>query len=154
MQASIVWLTPTRAAIVVAPLVVPSRPASTTSPPGPPNILVVDDNADLRESLEEILEMEGYAVQTAEHGARALELLREGHRPQAILLDLMMPVMDGAEFLTRLRADPAFRDMTVLLVTAFCDRAEGLLADRVLEKPLNLPLFLELVGDVCQRRSA
>jgi two-component system chemotaxis response regulator CheY len=113
-------------------------------------ILVVDDDVDLRESLQELLEMQGYTVSTAEHGRHALQLLRGGHRPQLILLDLMMPVMDGAEFLTELRGDPELGNTTVLLVTAFADRAVGLPAQRILQKPLRIPKFLALLAEILE----
>jgi CheY-like chemotaxis protein len=109
-------------------------------------ILVVDDDIDLRESMQELLELEGYTVSTAEHGRAALELLSGGHRPRLILLDLMMPVMDGAQFLTALRADPELSNMVVFLVTAFADHAEGLPAQRVLPKPLGIAKFLALLS--------
>jgi two-component system chemotaxis response regulator CheY len=120
---------------------------STTTVPNT-TILVVDDDIDLRESLQELLEMQGYAVSTAEHGRHALELLRGGHRPQLILLDLMMPVMDGAQFLRELRADPELADTTVLLVTAFADRAAGLPAQQILQKPLRIAKFLALLAEI------
>ena len=94
--------------------------------------------------------MEGYTVSTAEHGRHALELLRGGYRPQLILLDLMMPIMDGAEFLTELRGDPALADTVVLVVSAFADRATGLPAQRILQKPLGLPKFLELLAELLE----
>lgn len=112
-------------------------------------VLVVDDNVDLRETLREILNMEGYAVSLAEHGRDALEQLQAGAQPHAILLDLMMPVMDGAEFLTRMRADPQIGGIPVLLVTAFADRARGLPANLVLGKPIDVAEFLEAVSDAC-----
>ena len=66
-------------------------------------ILVVDDDRDIRESLRELLAEAGYAVAVAENGRVALERLRAGLRPGVILLDLMMPIMDGMTF----RADHA-----------------------------------------------
>jgi two-component system, chemotaxis family, chemotaxis protein CheY len=109
-----------------------SAPDPSASRPQRSTILAVDDDVDLRESMQEILELEGYLVATASHGQHALDLLRKGEHPQLILLDLMMPVMNGAEFLVELRADPQLQDIPVLLVTAFADRAEGLPAQQVL----------------------
>lgn len=117
-------------------------------------ILVVDDDLDLRESMQEILEMEGYSVATAANGRLALELLRQGERPDLILLDLMMPVMNGAQFLGALRADADLKDLPVLLVTAFADRARDLPAEHVLEKPLDFPAFLALISAFTRGGSA
>ena len=80
-------------------------------------ILVVDDEADVRALLEQELVAAGYLVRTAEGGAQALELL-EREPPAAILLDLMMPPPDGFEVLYRIRANPARKDVKVIIITA------------------------------------
>jgi serine/threonine protein kinase len=81
-------------------------------------VLVVDDVPNVRELMRLILEKEGFSVATAEHGLDALQQLRAGLRPEAILLDLMMPVMDGWQFLRELRADPALASIPTVLITA------------------------------------
>jgi GAF domain-containing protein/DNA-binding response OmpR family regulator/anti-sigma regulatory factor (Ser/Thr protein kinase) len=80
-------------------------------------VLIVEDDAPLRELLRRMLEREGYAVVEAEHGRAALDRLREG-APGVILLDLMMPVMDGFEFLVELRRGAAWRGIPVIVLTA------------------------------------
>jgi GAF domain-containing protein/DNA-binding response OmpR family regulator len=80
-------------------------------------VLVVDDDADLRALLRRMLEREGYAVVEADHGRAALGRVRE-QRPGAILLDLMMPEMDGFEFLEELRRDEEGRGIPVIVITA------------------------------------
>jgi CheY-like chemotaxis protein len=80
-------------------------------------VLVVDDDPDLRALLRRMLEREGYAVVDADNGRNALEQVRE-RIPGAILLDLMMPEMDGFEFLEELRRDEAGRVIPVIVVTA------------------------------------
>ena len=80
-------------------------------------VLIVEDDAPLRELLRRMLEREGYAVVEAEHGRAALDRLREG-APGVILLDLMMPVMDGFEFLAELRREDAWRGIPVIVLTA------------------------------------
>ena len=80
-------------------------------------VLVVDDDRDVRVLLRRMLEKEGYAVDEADNGRAALERVRE-RAPGAILLDLMMPEMDGFEFLEELRRDEASRAIPVLVVTA------------------------------------
>ena len=61
-------------------------------------VLVVDDDRDLRQVLSELIRDEGLDVATASNGREALDLLTAGLRPMAILLDMMMPIMDGAAF--------------------------------------------------------
>ncbi len=80
-------------------------------------VLIVEDDAPLRELVRRMLEREGYAVVEAKHGRAALDRLREG-APGVILLDLMMPVMDGFEFLAELRREDAWRGIPVIVLTA------------------------------------
>ncbi len=88
------------------------------SAPSAPTVLVVDDDESIREITEAALEMvAGWRVITADGGAVALELARE-HRPDAILLDLMMPGMDGVATFGHLQAHAGTRDIPVVLVTA------------------------------------
>ncbi len=82
------------------------------------HVLVVDDDADVRALLEQELVAAGYRARTAAGGTEALELLRGGERPSAVLLDLMMPPPDGFEVLYRIRQDPLLRDLPVIVVTA------------------------------------
>src|SRR5690606_28206772 len=86
-------------------------------------ILVVEDDADIREVLREVLEVEGFTVRTADNGKVGLEALEEIGRPCLILLDLMMPVMNGLEFLAALRARSAPRSPPVVIVSAYSDIA-------------------------------
>lgn len=80
-------------------------------------ILVVEDDADLREVMEAVLCEEGYTVCPAENGLRALELAR-ATRPRVIVLDLMMPVMNGWEFRAHQRTDAALAGVPVIIVSA------------------------------------
>jgi CheY-like chemotaxis protein len=79
--------------------------------------LIVEDDASLRELLRSMLEREGYAVVEADNGQAALARLREG-APGVILLDLMMPVMDGFELLAELRREDGWRSIPVIVLTA------------------------------------
>ena len=82
-------------------------------------ILIVDDEYDIVSSLEMILNLEGYDVRSAFNGKEALELLGKHERlPDLILSDLMMPVMDGYEFVRALAANPKYRAIPVLLMSA------------------------------------
>ena len=82
------------------------------------NILVVDDDADLRQTLQLLLGDSGYRVTSAASGQAALDQLLAGARPDLILLDLMMPEMNGFEFITELRSDPTKRAIPIVVVTA------------------------------------
>ena len=81
-------------------------------------ILVVDDDAGVREAMKGMLTDKGYEVATATNGQEALAVLRQGPRPDAIVLDLMMPVMTGMEFLDEKANDDLIRSVPVLIMTA------------------------------------
>jgi CheY-like chemotaxis protein len=105
------------------------------------SILVVDDDTDLRETVADALVEEGYEVATAPNGAEALRLLRAGARPNVILLDLMMPVLDGWGFRAEQLRDPSIASIPVIVFTAYAvsdEAAEKLKADRMLRKPILL----------------
>lgn len=83
------------------------------------SILIIEDDRDIRESLQELLEDHGHRVLCAEHGQQALEILRsERQRPRLILLDISMPVMDGFAFRAAQLADPALAAVPVIVMTA------------------------------------
>jgi CheY-like chemotaxis protein len=115
-------------------------------------VLVVDDDRDIRETLQEILETEGYEVQTARNGADGLERAR-AVRPSLILLDLFMPVMDGAEFRHRQVEDTQLADIPVVIVSAAAGLEERIAALGVaghLEKPLDIEHLFDVVGRYCR----
>jgi len=85
-----------------------------------PTVLVVDDVADARDVLARLLRFGGYKSVTAEDGPGALAAV-ESDAPDLVLLDLMMPGMDGVEVLRRLREDPRWRDLPVVLFTGMMD---------------------------------
>ena len=117
------------------------------------DVLIADDDRDIRETLQEILEAEGYRVGVAKNGAEALEKARAS-RPSVILLDLFMPVMDGAEFRRRQLQDPAVADIPVVVVSAAAgleDRISALGVTAHLEKPLRLEQLFQLVARLCGR---
>ncbi len=112
----------------------------------PPEILLVEDDAAIRESLAECLELEGHAVRTATDGPEALAWLREGNRPRVVLLDLVMPIMSGAEVVQQLRAAPATRDIPVVLMTgASPGEAGDAQVDALVVKPFELADLLAVV---------
>jgi CheY-like chemotaxis protein len=115
-----------------------------------PLVMVVDDDDDIRETLAGLLEDEGYGVAAFPTGKHALDALKGGLLPRVILLDLMMPVMDGAEFRREQLADPALAAIPVILITAaglepIC-RADY---SEVLRKPLKIDRVLQVVAEYC-----
>lgn len=120
-----------------------------------PRVLVVEDHADLREMLAVLLESEGYEVQTAGNGAEALNSLSEA-RPSVILLDLMMPVMSGDEFRERQLADPRYRDVPVICMSAAHDgreRCERIHATQYFQKPVDFDRLLGAVRECAEDKS-
>ena len=121
------------------------------SPPRP--VLIVEDDADLREMMAQLLTLEGYQIETVANGREALEYLNDAPRPDVILLDLMMPIMDGWEFRRRQQGDPALADVPVIVLTAL-DQAQARAADLngvdFLKKPLDFDRLLELVRRRCR----
>jgi CheY-like chemotaxis protein len=109
-------------------------------------ILVVDDDTELRETLGELLGEEGYDTRLAENGKRALELLRHGERPRLILLDLMMPEMNGWQFREEQLKDEVLRDIPVVVMTASHAFArDELPAQQILFKPVELCEIIDAV---------
>jgi len=109
-----------------------------------PLILIVEDDLPIRESLRDLLTEEGYRIAEADHGAHALELL-EKEPPALILLDLWMPVMTGGELLTRLRAEPRWASLPVVILTAANEDADPSLT--TLRKPVGLEMLLSTVAE-------
>lgn len=110
-------------------------------------LLLVDDDDFLREALEEALTYEGHEIATASHGAEALELLEGGLAPDAVLLDLMMPVLDGWGFVDRQRADPRWASIPVLVLTAMGTLPRPIAARAVLHKPFRIEALLDVLRD-------
>ena len=113
-------------------------------------ILVVEDDIDLRETLSEALRFEGYNVVGVEHGQAALRHLDSGARPCAILLDLMMPVMDGWTFRQEMLKKPSLAGIPVVVMTAAtAARVAAVTADLVLYKPLHMDSVVAAVQQHC-----
>ena len=113
-------------------------------------ILVVDDEPMIRELVADALREFGYHVETAANGAEALEVMRQAV-PHAIVLDLMMPRLDGSGFVELLRLNPTIATVPVLLVTAAYgaqETAEQIGAQACLTKPFELDRLIELVGQL------
>ena len=112
------------------------------------NVLIVEDDLDIQESVAEILGIEGYSVTVANNGQEGLSLLARISMPCIILLDMMMPVMNGPEFLAHVKADPVLRACTVLIMTAgHAQPPAG--AVGLIRKPFELPALLAFVKRHC-----
>ena len=114
-------------------------------------VLIVDDDLDIREVLADTLQDRGFNVITAANGLEALELVRSMPAPPSvILLDLMMPVMDGYGFLDERRKDPALASIPVAIVTAGhgVDRNRLGNGAPILSKPFNVPKLLGILHDL------
>ena len=119
-------------------------------------MLVVDDDDAIRTAVAEALEMEGYAVSAASNGAEALALVRQ-QQPSAVVLDLMMPVMDGWQFLEHCRADALCQDTPVVVISAYRNlpaEAGRLGVKGCITKPFDLDVLLGAVERVMERGGA
>ena len=114
-------------------------------------VLVVEDDRDIREAVREILEDHAYEPVEAENGAVALEVLRAGQPdPCLILLDVMMPVMDGFQFRAEQEKDPSLSAIPVVLFTAHAAVTPSSVgAVGVLQKPLDFDRLLKLLEEYC-----
>jgi len=113
-------------------------------------ILIVDDDIEIREILSDLLVDVGRKVIGMPNGRAALDYLRDGHRPCLILLDLMMPEMDGESFRQAQLADASIRDIPVVLVTAAGrEYAAAIPADAVLQKPVPFDAIMRTVERFC-----
>jgi CheY-like chemotaxis protein len=112
------------------------------------SVMVVDDDEDIRALLQELLEDDGYRVVSAEHGAVALDALRAGERPCLMLVDLLMPVMDGIELIEQVRGDEKLAQIPVVVVSAASavDPPQG---TPILRKPVSSDVILDAVHRVC-----
>ncbi len=111
------------------------------------SVLLVEDDKDIRDAVSAVLEAEGYTVITAGNGQEALAALERG-QPCVVLLDLMMPVMNGWDFMEEVKKTRRLADLPVVVVSAYSERkAEGV--RRVLKKPLDVNQLLAAVADYC-----
>jgi len=127
-----------------------TQPTDPATPTDHCPVLIVEDDADLREMMAQLLSLEGYRAETAPNGRDALRYLERGDRPDVILLDLMMPVMDGWEFRRRQVADPTIATVPVVVLSAVDPaRARDLEGAAFLKKPLDFDHLLALVRRFC-----
>lgn len=117
------------------------------------SVMIVDDDDDIRNTLRFLLEDSGYEVLTATNGSEALQQLGAGARPSVILLDLMMPVMNGYQFAEQKRREATLADIPVVVITADGNanqKAQSIGARGHLRKPFSIDAVLREVERVAE----
>jgi CheY-like chemotaxis protein len=114
----------------------------------PATILVVEDDEDIREAIGEILSHEGYDVALAENGEHALEVLGNLERPCLLLVDLIMPQMDGWDLMQALAKNDRLATIPVVVMSATA-HPEKITNQTVVKKPIDLRIMLDIVRGHC-----
>jgi CheY-like chemotaxis protein len=114
----------------------------------PSCVLLVEDDPEVSEAITMTFRREGHRVLTARHGQDALDQLREGDLPAVVVLDLMMPVMDGVQFLQAARADDRLRTLPVVVITS-TEQELPFGAQAIVRKPADMDALLDMVGGHC-----
>ena len=145
---------PAASAVEAEPVEVPPAPAAAATANDQTTIMIVDDSPTIRKILALTLERAGYRVVAEADGNAALERLRDVV-PQAILLDIAMPDLDGYEVCKRIKQDPRTQDVPVIMLSgkgAFFDKVKGHMAGATeyLTKPFETPAVLAVVASHCQ----
>lgn len=110
--------------------------------------MIVDDEEDIRDSLRDVFEDEGYIVASAVNGHKGLEHLRSQRAPCVIILDLMMPVMSGVELYSLVKSESALASIPIIISTSDPSQApEGSL---IMQKPIDLDVMLATVASMCR----
>jgi len=125
----------------------------SASPLAGRRVVVVDDDGELCDAFEDVLRDAGHDVVCFSNGERALKYLRIARRPDVVLLDLSMPVMDGREFIREFEKREELAGVPVLMITA-SQAADGypVPAERVIHKPFRVPSLLGLIASVTSPR--
>lgn len=110
------------------------------------SILLVEDDEIVRRAIQMVLEWEGYQVECASNGQEALDTLRGGSRPALILLDVMMPVLDGEQFRQEQLRDPRIASIPVIVVSA-ASFAEAVNAVHHIHKPFEVQELLDAIHE-------
>jgi len=116
------------------------------------DILLVEDDFDVRDMMTFFLESEGYRVTAAANGQEAIDYLKKGQTPRLILLDLMMPVMNGWEFRQQQQQDPRLSQIPVVVISADSnvrEKANRLGASNYLAKPIEFDVLLKVIKSLC-----
>ena len=109
----------------------------------------MEDEELIRENVKALLELEGYLVYTARNGEEGLRILRAMPRPCLILLDLLMPVMNGMEFLEAKNHDDTLACIPVCVVSGVSEKPKRIAASAFIKKPMDFGLLLKFVRQYC-----
>ncbi len=114
-------------------------------------VLIVEDDRDIRDALGDALTQAGHQVFTAVNGSDALDFLSKGPTPDVILLDLMMPVMNGQDFLEHQSGVAVISKIPVVVMSAAGNLLQGLgpQVRHCVKKPLNLEELIRVIGECC-----
>ncbi len=115
-------------------------------------ILIIEDEVIIRETLKMLLELAGYSVATACNGKEGLESLQTAPHPSLIILDLLMPVMNGMEFLDVKSHNEAIASIPVCVISGVAEKPVGLKAVAFIKKPLDFEVLLKMVKQYCESR--
>jgi CheY-like chemotaxis protein len=113
-------------------------------------VLVVEDEEDLREMMRDALELNGYRVATAEDGQQAFDEIARIDELCLVILDLLMPGMNGWDFFEQIRKRKELAEVPVVVHSSAAERAPAG-ATRVLQKPLELSRLLSVVQEYCAK---
>jgi DNA-binding response OmpR family regulator len=109
------------------------------------DVLIIEDDEDLRETLADLLVEAGYRAETASNGREALSMVSAGLRPRLCIVDLMMPIMNGWQFIDWLRSSAETASIPALVVTATGPYWGWPETARVLRKPMDVERLVEAV---------
>lgn len=115
--------------------------------------MVVEDDEDIRNVLVDLLSEEGYETHSAENGKDALDNLRHMPKPCLVFLDMMMPIMDGREFLDEVMKDSYLAPVPVVVVSAIADKTDVSGAVDFLKKPIDIDMILAVAKKYCRDKS-
>jgi CheY-like chemotaxis protein len=115
------------------------------------SILIVDDDAGIRDMLKLLFEVEDFEVHTAANGQEALDLLENIPPPCMILLDLMMPVMNGWEFLDEKKERTKIAKIPVVIVSAFNDETKSTDIVKFVKKPADVDVLIEMASGFAEQ---
>ena len=121
----------------------------TDATPRPARLLVVEDDADIRETLSELLQEAGYAVESAADGLIALDKLRDAPAPDLVLLDMMLPNLDGHGVLEAMRKTPAWAQLKVVAISA-TEVTQPLGVRAFVKKPFDPARLLKLIAETIE----
>ena len=114
-------------------------------------VLLVDDDEDVRDALGDLLKLRGFNLKIAGNGLEALQLLQNDGIPCVILLDLVMPVMDGWQFLKRLQSSPSLSSIPVVVISAHAASNPPTGVNRIIAKPVDTDALYAAVDEHCSQ---